>query len=278
MKCKQIVALFDSYINGTADSTVRKTVEDHLKTCEACKKQLALYRFYFQDVKIENDFPAPSDLNAKIKYTIHQAKQQKKVPFWQSKRILSVATACTFLLVAGLWGASNYRKLQDAAKPAIAEAPASVTQEINELPLATPEVVQNVRQMPEPTVIAQTNVPETAATEPLSDLSTQIPAYTGNKEANIGGGGGVNQDFGDAIATNEEVYTLKRNIAAAEDIVILAEWKDQILSQFPGEELAENTYLVTVTKTELEELMGCSVDADENKTQLVLRFLESNEQ
>ncbi len=278
MKCKQIVALFDSYISGTADVTVQKTVEDHLKTCEACKKQLALYRFYFQDAKIENDFPVPSDLNAKIKYTIHQAKQQKKVPFWQNKRILSTATACAFLFVAGLWGISNYAKLQDAANPVIVETATPVTQKTNESPLATPEVIQHTRQLPEPSVTTQTNVPEIAAIEPLSDQSTQIAAYSGNEEGNFGGGGGAKQNSEDLIANNEEVFTLKRNAVVSEDLTVLAEWKEQILSQFPNEELAENTYLVTVTKLELEELMECSVDADENKTQLILRFVESNQQ
>ena len=278
MKCKHIVELFDSYVNGTADVGVKQAIEDHLKTCDACRKQLELYRFYFQDVKIENDFPVPSDLNAKIKYAIHQTKQKKKIPFWQNKRILSAATVCAFLLVAGIWGTSNYTKLQNAANTVTVENTASITKETDEPPLATPEVVQYTRQIPEPSVTTPTNAPEVAAIEPLSDHSTQIAAYAGNEEANIGGGGEVNQDSGDTIATNEEAFTLKRNIVATEDVTVLAEWKEQILSQFPNEELSENTYLVTVTKPELEALLGCSIDADENKAQLILRFVESNEQ
>lgn len=121
MKCSHASALFYDYLKQTISPSDRKLLEEHLNECSACQKQWEAYRFFFENSKIENDFPVPSQLNAKIKYTIHQAKNSKKVPFFRSKQVLTWATTCSFLLVAGIWGSSYYQefKQQSTADPFI---------------------------------------------------------------------------------------------------------------------------------------------------------------
>ncbi|MBO5409178.1 MAG: zf-HC2 domain-containing protein [Clostridia bacterium] len=150
MKCSQATALFDEYLNNTIQPSDEKQLTEHLKTCASCQKQWEAYRFFFENASIEEDFLVPSQLNAKIKYTIHQAKNNKKVPFFLNKQLLAGVTACSFLLVGTLWGASHYQQLKEAslnpqetiAEPMVRSAPAPVQQQedapqlVNE---ATPE-------------------------------------------------------------------------------------------------------------------------------------------
>ena len=191
MKCNHAVALFDSYLKGNATQEEKTALENHIATCKICKKQLDLYRFYFTDVKIENDFPVPSQLNAKIKYTIHQAKGKKKVPFWRSKHVLSFATACTFMLVAGIWGISHYAQLQNYADTPVTEtaAPASTPAGFTKEQIPEPSPVAPVttaapvesRRVPDPkTPVASTNPAALTQTNVTPETQPQVPAYSGD--------------------------------------------------------------------------------------------------
>lgn len=286
MKCNHAIELFDSYVKGTATENNKKALESHLKTCEACQKQLELYRVFISDAtKIEDDFPVPSQLNAKIKYTIQQARETretKKIPFWMNKQFLSTATACAFLLVAGIWGASNYTKLQNAAGISNIETASSVTtnqvtetdpqkkQTAPEVPTPSPAVMAKAKQVAENPDNSATNevimqdtvpVPQLAEEPPVLEVSEDISAYSGGADANS------------AKDAKSEPALMQRMMVPTEDVTISFEWKDEILATFPHEILSEDTFLVTATKADLEALMGCSVDADETKTQLTIRFL-----
>lgn len=295
MKCNQITELFDSYLKKTATSQEVQALETHIKTCESCRKQLELYRLYFADVKIEDDFPVPSQLNAKIKYAIQQAretKETKKIPFWQNKRILSAATACAFLFVASVLGVANYDKLQNAAKtpvtvetpvPAVIEKTVNITSDIpKQTPEAvpTPATVKESRQIPQASVTDEPVTPQMAEAYVLPDTSGEIQAYSGGSAVNTAA------DAATEITEKEEIteitgevepFIMQRNIKVAEDITLSSDWKDKILEAFPHEVISEEVFLVTITKAELETLLEFPLDADETKTQLTIRFTTLDE-
>ena len=271
MNCKETVALFDSYVNKTINPAEKQALEEHLKTCETCRKQLELYSLYFSDVKIEDDFLVPSQLNAKIKYTIQQArekKEAKKIPFWQNKRILSAATACAFLLMAGLWGASNYSGLKKAANTTAIKTNEPVIQgEIANLNTAseqseTPAMAKESRQVTPVYNHHEETLPEAANEAPIPEVSEDVAAYSGEADTNF---------TTDAVA---EPFTMTRTVAAPEDISLSVDWKDTILTQFPHEVITEDIFLVTVTKAELETITGQILETDETKTQLFIRFIQ----
>lgn len=286
MNCNHAIELLDSYVKGTATENNKKALESHLKTCKTCQKQLELYRVFISDAtKIEDDFPVPSQLNAKIKYTIQQAREtreSKKIPFWMNKQLLSTATACAFLLVAGIWGASNYTKLQNAAGISKIETASSITtnqvtetapkkeQAITQAPTPSPAVMAKAKQVAEIPDNSATNeaitqdtvpVPQLAEEPPVLEASDDISAYSGGADANA------------TDAAKSETALMQRRMVPTEDATISSEWKEVVLATFPHEILSEDTFLVTATKADLEALMGCSVDADETKTQLTIRFL-----
>ncbi len=283
MKCKQTAEFFDSYINGTINAADKQSLENHLEACESCRKQLELYRFYFSDVKIENDFPVPSQLNAKIKYTIEQAraaKATKKIPFWQSKRILSVATACAFLFVAGIWGGANYTKLQDAASTPVIETtnpitqgePASVEEAdriLSDSSVSAPVLAKQAGEAAQIPVQTEKTMPMLAAANPIPDVSNNQATYSAETNANLAT---------DTVAGTEiETFHLTRNLQEPEDLAISLEWKEKILTHFPHEVISEDTFLITATKAELESFLECSLDADETKTQLTVQFVSAEE-
>lgn len=288
MKCKHAVGLFDSYLNGTANPEEQAALENHIATCEACRQQFELYRFYFADAKVENDFAVPSQLNAKIKYAVYQqADNHKKVPFWQNKRIISAATACAFLFVVGIIGTSHLGKIKEAAKNPN-ETTATVTEDNGVAMLSTdPEFDSIDEQALDPyamsienRAISPRSMEVEESTEILYDTEVEnevhqatidvdsleestvlIPAYPGNLPAIENA-----HEFGRTLFQKTE--------PEIPDIVLDIQWAEQILSEFPHEVLSTDSYLVTITKQDLETVIGCSVDVDEEKTQLILQFAE----
>ena len=264
MKCKHAVELFDSYLKGTAKWEDRTDLENHLATCEVCKQQFELYRFYFSDANVESDFPVPSQLNTKIKYAVYQqATKPKKVPFWQNKRILATATACAFLFVVGILGTSYFDKMKEAAKATNTEATTAAEQTEELLLASTSEVKSPTKQNPSPRsmIIVNESVADTTDEQTMEETEALIPAYDGENIASP-------RHF----MMGSTVFYKNENVTP--DLLVDAEWMDTILSEFPHEVLTEDTYLVTVTTEELETLMDCSVDADETKSQLTLQFVE----
>lgn len=266
MKCDHIVSLFDSYLNGTASIDDVAALEQHIATCESCRNRLELYRFYFRDTTIEDDFPVPSQLNAKIKYAIHQESSKKKMPFWQNKRILSAATACALLFTVGIFGASHYAKMKEVAQTPSVESTDSIKAVKETAPSA--EFPKDPKKIPESKSTTEeiVNSPATADLSALPEETAQIPAYSGDTSA--------------ATSTEFKISTraIPRVITESSYDALLAEqWMEPILTKFPHEVLEDNTYLITATKQELEEFLGFSTGVTENKEQLVLKFVEITE-
>lgn len=262
MKCGRITGLFDSYIKGTATREEQAILENHIATCEACRKQLELYRYYFSDTAIEDDFSVPARLNASIQYAIHQERSKKKIPFWQNRRIISAATACAFALVAGIWGISNYQNLKDMTQTLKQETVQPIPTE-PATGVDEPESDSGSQPAPRkmvPDTPAPANITADATTE-----DAQIAAYSEEASAPV-----------------HHAYTMGRTLLqpimqTPQEIVIADTWMENLLAQFPNEIISEDIYLVTVTKAELEEFLGCSTDANEEAEQLVIRFVSIEE-
>lgn len=353
MKCNHIVELFDSYLKGTATSQESSALEQHIATCETCRKQLELYRIFFADVNIENDFPVPPQLDAKIKYAVYQAKSTKKVPFWQNKRILSAATACAFLFVVGIFGASRYSKIKEAAQvsnPQLVQTVDFSTGETdsNDVVTAEPEDVAQIptqeqilndaaaseKTIPEESnnakpqkeekvspkatekpkssskVVAESapkatpkpnNTQKTAsadtntATKAAPDVNTKVVATEAADTPKT-----VSEKATDSAMVSESgtkkalsptphptpqstqkpmdatIYSARgisqENTETDKNIVIADQWKEPILANFPHQAISNDTYLVTITKTELEAVLGYPTDANAGQSQLTLQF------
>lgn len=354
MKCNHIVELFDSYLKGTATPQEASALEQHIATCETCRKQLELYRMFFADVNIENDFPVPPQLDAKIKYAVYQAKATKKIPFWQNKRILSAATACAFLFVVGIFGASRYSKMKDAAQvtdpqlmqmadyankeaddnDVVTSEPEDVMQlptqeqilndatdsekklpeesnnseaqkEEKASPKATEKPKDNskvVTESPPKATPKPSNAQKNASTEskPLSkaahDVNTAVVAAetikTPKAVSETATDSAVPQESGTqkaAVPTPQPtqkpedatVYSAREiaqeNAGTGKNIVIANQWKESILADFPHEIISKDTYLVTITKAELEAVLGYSTDANAGQSQLTLQFVSTDQ-
>ncbi len=246
MKCSHAISLFDEYLKQTISLSDKQELTEHLKTCASCQKQWEAYRFFFENSNIEEDFLVPSQLNAKIKYTIHQAKNNKKVPFFQNKQLLAGLTACSFLLVGAVFGTSYYQQLKDAR-----------TQP------DTGIVEPMVRTVDDPSKMAESisdepNPARALSMDPTIETKNDTPAYLGDETENA----------------PSNIMMVQEAMPTQNEVKISDQWQEKILIAFPHEVLTEDTYLVMATKEELEQLLGCSVDADESASQLTIQFVK----
>ncbi len=302
MNCKQAENLFDAYKRGTLQDT--KALEEHLANCQSCKKSWEIYQLFFADTAIEQDFPVPNQLNAKIKYTLQQAKNKKKVPFYRNKQVLSYATACCFLLMAGLWGTSHYQTLKKDINPSVlttdvqtesvksiptsSPVPETValqsgSEEVNQLkrtiPAAPPVQTQApiAKAQPEEVVKNETAPSETMQNEVmvLSDTSyhtaDNTPAVvsdetnTSESDKSAGGGGG-----GASVYARQTESTLPIAEYPA-DFTVSQEHRLEILENYPHVELSENVYAVTIPREELAKILQVSIDTEE-KNEYIIEF------
>ena len=93
----------------------------------------------------------------------------------------------------------------------------------------------------------------------IPDASEDVAAYSNEADTNV---------IKDAVM---EKGKMTRSLTT-EDISLSADWKDTILANYPHEVITEDIFLVTISKTELENILGNSIETDETKTQLFIRF------
>ncbi len=304
MNCKQAENLFDAYKRGTLQDT--KALEEHLANCESCKKSWELYQLFFADTAIEQDFPVPNQLNAKIKYTLQQAKNKKKIPFYRQKQVLSYATACCFLLMAGLWGTSHYQSLKNEITPSVvtnevqtdlvtsipteSPVPEMVTlqsgaEEANQLKRAVPAPPPAQTQAPvvqsQPEEVIKNEAAQNESTQNeaamLSDTSygtaDHTPAVVSDEtntlesDKSAGSGGGGGSASVYARQT-EEVMPMTENLP---HVTVSQEHRLEILENYRHVELSENVYAVTIIREELENILQITIDIEE-KTEYIIEF------
>jgi hypothetical protein len=73
MKCDEIKSLLFEYVEGTLDNPEKRAVEKHIKTCDACGKELAAARSYFLELDRLEEVKVPKDFLA----TLHTRLQQR---------------------------------------------------------------------------------------------------------------------------------------------------------------------------------------------------------
>ena len=303
MKCSQATALFDEYLNKTIQPADEKQLTEHLKACASCQKQWETYRFFFENASIEEDFLVPSQLNAKIKYSIHQAKNNKKVPFFQNKQLLAGLTACSFLLVGTLWGTSYYQQMKEAhmqpqtpvVEPMVRSVPAPVQQPVEEknesveesntppvakqkpnVPKAQPKVTQS-----EPVSQQQS---EAEITESQNDVMTadvtEAPFSAAYGRRNGGAAPApvseepvlLTEDTPEMLYDDSADTQVEQTPANIATITLSKSWQDIILSNAPYTQISETCYQVEVNKQTLEGLIGEPVFCPEETLSFQITF------
>lgn len=275
MNCKEVSNLFCDYLADTLSGETKQQLEEHLQSCPSCQKDWKTYQLFFTNSSMENDFPVPSQLNAKIKYTINQAKNKKKVPFYRNRQVLSYATACCFLLVAGIFGTSHYQQLKtEIQNPSATNEIQVVLQE----PVATQSPIAT--QAPSQPTLAPTK----SISQPALVTDVVAPAVSPAAEPIVAEEPVVaNEPVVAAEETDhqtQETTTYAREVdepmaiaEQPEDINLSIEFKDALLEQYPHTELAKNTYAVAITKAELSAFVQSELPLDE-KCEYVIVFVE----
>ncbi len=289
MKCKEASDLFSEKRLGTISPENKQALEEHLHHCQSCQKAWEAYSLFLSDARIEDDFPLPSQLNAKIKYTIHQAKNKKKVPFFRSKQVLSYATACCFLLVAGIWGTSHFEQIKEDIQTPLLATESRLEQA--QAPLPEDIVAENVPSQPEPTeqptvlknkvnpapVQNRELVPQkeqlemtTSASEPLADQTSTVTEELNSVEV----ANGATEPANAATFSRQADY----GVAIAEypaDITVNNQFQAALLEGYPHTQLTDTVYQITITKAELEEILQTETTLEE-KSEYVIEFASEN--
>lgn len=283
MNCKEASNLFSELRLETLSPEAQQELEEHLNHCQSCQKEWKIYNLFLADTRIEEDFPIPSQLNAKIKYTIDQAKNKKKVPFYRNKQVLAFATACCFLLMAGIWGTSHFEALKnDMHSTQITSqdqetAPQNVkTADTMEIP---PE--QNIPAYdPQPTPAVQPVTPKNAPTttdyatqDPLADTENAGIAPASETTLPSGGGSEAGGENSDASPFSRQRPEDGNQAEHSADLTVNAQFCAELLEHYPNTQLAEQTYLITITKAELEEVLKETTTLEE-KSEYIILFTE----
>lgn len=287
MKCSAAQNLFGEYLKGSLSQEEIANLEHHLHDCEECKTKWETYRVFFSDTQIEQDFPVPSQLNAKIKYTLQQAKNKKKIPFYRNKQVLSYATACCFLLMAGLFGTSHFEQMkEDVKQPVVTKEIITGTMQNTpaETPLPEPVMTETAaKQTPKLTkavpdsnkTVMPSSAPETNhnTAELLADsITSQDAVEESQNEALM---------VAETAAEYEEPTTYARHggggslpiLEHPADFTVAESLRSQILDNYPHTKLSENLFSVQIPEDYLETLLGISIDTEESTTEYILEFI-----
>lgn len=78
MKCHEAVKLMDKYIEDTLDKYISSQFEEHIRTCKACKTELAITRSLHKERSIYNKIKAPEGFTGKVMASIYNLEPQKR--------------------------------------------------------------------------------------------------------------------------------------------------------------------------------------------------------
>ncbi len=78
MKCKQILPLLSSYIDGEVNTEDKEEIETHLKGCAMCSKTMAQLRETVDSLKYMHEVSMPSELEERIKAGLRAEEQAKE--------------------------------------------------------------------------------------------------------------------------------------------------------------------------------------------------------
>jgi len=101
MKCKQILPLLSSYIDGEASTEDEEKIETHLKDCTVCSKTLAQLRETVDSLRYIPEVSVPSELEERIKASLRAEEQAKEAVLStdRGKQTALIKNALRYLLV-----------------------------------------------------------------------------------------------------------------------------------------------------------------------------------
>lgn len=101
MNCKELEPLLSPYLDGELDATQRRSVDEHLKDCPACRQQLADYQSLSSMLEQPGLRYAASDtLKQRIRNKLKEADAQERRPAWPR---WAAAAAIAVLVVSVGW-------------------------------------------------------------------------------------------------------------------------------------------------------------------------------
>ena len=292
MKCSHAIALFDRYQNGTISPAEKKELKTHIDACPSCKKQLDTYCFFLRDADIGSDFTAPPQLNAKIRYAIHQTRDKKPTPFRLRTQVLAYIAACSFLVAAGIRSIFLFHPQEN--KITSPSHTAQIQTDIIEstVPIEndnTSPAVQNIvsaetAKTPAPVLAAEAIKPSAVSTPTSAPITTEtpirktdeideaeeIPIYnliadrTDTQE---------NRSYKTAADSQPALQTraAKEN-SPTFDVTIPLSYREQILNTHPYTALSDDRYRIAITKEELEQITNIVFPIEETIAELIVLF------
>lgn len=101
MKCKQILPILSSYIDGEVSTEDKEEIETHLKDCVVCSKTLAQLRETVDSMRYMPEVSVPSELEERIKAGLRAEEQAKEAVSStdRGKQTALIRNALRYLLV-----------------------------------------------------------------------------------------------------------------------------------------------------------------------------------
>ncbi len=104
MRCEQVRALLNDYLDGTLNRGIAEAVDSHLRTCSECARELQFLKSIWQELRHLPKPPVPPDLHARImthvRANVRAREAQRPALLWRWAGGLAVAA--TLLVVVFL--------------------------------------------------------------------------------------------------------------------------------------------------------------------------------
>ncbi|GAE27364.1 hypothetical protein JCM9140_3499 [Halalkalibacter wakoensis JCM 9140] len=112
MKCEtQFEALIQKVVDGEANETEQKKLDNHLKTCAACKQHMHELKKVIAFVQSSSHIEAPAGFTEGVMSKLPERKKMSKWKQWSRKHPLLVSAAVFFILmfasISSLWNAGD---------------------------------------------------------------------------------------------------------------------------------------------------------------------------
>lgn len=105
MKCKEVLSLLSSYIDGEVSREETCQIEEHLEDCKSCSSALAELRSTISVLSNIDEAQIPEEVAGQIKSVIREEEQnraKKKSPATDSHGIFSRKVATSLVVLSGL--------------------------------------------------------------------------------------------------------------------------------------------------------------------------------
>lgn len=115
MMCDEVERYMDPYVDGELAAGSSAGVEEHLRTCAACRRRVAEREALGRLVRTAPYYPAPDRLRAAVSARAHRSDSTRRLLTWAAAAALIVSIGGTTMLV------SNRTRLEGQAAAATTE-------------------------------------------------------------------------------------------------------------------------------------------------------------